>query len=224
MKVMKQRNAKIVKSDMPASKMNQKKTTAKTKQIKSKGAISWQLQDGYELRLLDESTGQPLISEWLPKVFGENGRIMPVYSNAEKAAIERLRLHTGDPLILRFGLFIGDQFAGWHVGDQVNTTEFYMRNSAILPEHRNQGLYSAMLKCVKEYVLALGFQVITSRHLATNNAVIIPKLKQGFVMTGMELSDVFGTLVCLRYFANENRRSVLDYRCGLINHEKYREL
>lgn len=181
----------------------------------------WQLQNGYEFRLLDEAVGQALIADWLPKIFGENGRIMPVYSDTETSATEQLRSHIGNPLVLRFGLYKGEQFVGWHVGDQVNATEFYMRNSAVLREHRNQGLYSAMFKCVKEYVLNLGFQIISSKHLATNNAVIIPKLKQGFVMTGMDLSDVFGTLVCLKYFANDGRRRVMDYRRGLISHEKF---
>jgi hypothetical protein len=44
--------------------------------------------------------------------------------------------------------------------------------------------------------------------------VIIPKLKAGFVITSMELSDVFGLLVHLSYYTNSLRRKVLEFRTG----------
>jgi Acetyltransferase (GNAT) family len=122
----------------------------------------------------------------------------------------------GSPLTLYFGLFHGDTLAGWHMGDQHNGTRFYMRNSAVLPEHRRQGLYSAMIRVVMKHLVELGFQNILSNHNATNNAVIIPKLKEGFVITGLNISDLFGTLVSLEYFANPMRRKVMDYRSGFI--------
>jgi hypothetical protein len=104
---------------------------------------------------------------------------------------------------------------GWHFGDQLSATEFYMRNSAIFPEHRGNGLYSAMLRCIKEYLLEMGFQEISSKHNNTNNAVIVPKLKQGFVVSSLEISDIFGVLVVLKYFANERHRTVSDVRSGM---------
>ena len=60
----------------------------------------------------------------------------------------------------------------------------------------------------------LGFQELCSRHSVDNNAVIIPKLKAGFVITGVEISDMWGTLVNLSYYTNEKRRKVLSYRSG----------
>jgi hypothetical protein len=89
-----------------------------------------------------------------------------------------------------------------------------MRNSAILPNHRRKGLYSALLREVVIKLEKKGFQVITSRHNAGNNDVIIPKLKAGFLITGIELSDAFGTLVNLSYFTNPLRRKVTLYRSG----------
>lgn len=59
-----------------------------------------------------------------------------------------------------------------------------------------------------------GFQVVVSRHNLTNNAVIIPKLKAGFVISGFEVDDRFGTLVKLSYFFNPLRRKLLDVRVG----------
>ena len=48
----------------------------------------------------------------------------------------------------------------------------------------------------------------------TNNAVIIPKLKAGFVISGFEVSDRFGTLVQLSYYFNPLRRKMMDVRVG----------
>jgi hypothetical protein len=59
-----------------------------------------------------------------------------------------------------------------------------------------------------------GFQIVTSRHTATNNAVIIPKLKAGFVIIGLELDDRFGTLVKLAYYFSAGRRKLIDVRSG----------
>jgi GNAT superfamily N-acetyltransferase len=177
----------------------------------------WTLPDGYEIRLLSPEAIEPLLAEWQPKIFSSHGSIFPQFTDAEREATKRLRAHMGAPLQLGFGIFHGDTFVGWHVGNQRTGLEFYMRNSAVLPEHRGRGLYAALLRTVKEYLLELGFQEISSRHNATNNAVIVPKLKQGFVITALEASDVFGTLVHLTYFASARRRATLDFRVGMAH-------
>jgi hypothetical protein len=48
----------------------------------------------------------------------------------------------------------------------------------------------------------------------TNNDVIIPKLKAGFLITSFELSDTFGSLVHLTYYPSPLRRKVQVYRAG----------
>ena len=89
-----------------------------------------------------------------------------------------------------------------------------MRNSAILPEHRRKGLYTALMCEVLDCIEKLGFQIALSRHTTTNNSIIIPKLKAGFVITSLEVSDRFGTLVHLSYFFNEQRKKVMKFRSG----------
>lgn len=89
-----------------------------------------------------------------------------------------------------------------------------MRNSAILPEHRRKGLYSALLNETLLRVQENGFQRIYSRHIATNNSVIMPKLKHGFTITALEVTDLFGVLVHLTYLPKELRRKVMVYRVG----------
>jgi hypothetical protein len=178
-------------------------------------ATVWNLPNGYVLRLVDEEFLSPYLKEWMPKMFAGHSSVFPVYSESERTGINLLKTKMGRPLRLDFALFYGEEFVGWHIGDQLSATEFYMRNSAVLPEHRGRGLYSAMLVAVKEYVLQLGFQEITSKHNTTNNAVIVPKLKQGFVISSLEVSDVFGVLVVLKFLANERRRKLTEIRSGM---------
>lgn len=89
-----------------------------------------------------------------------------------------------------------------------------MMNTGVLEAHRRRGVYTALLPVVLKTAQQVGFQVVLSRHHATNNAVIIPKLKAGFVITGLELDDRYGTLVQLSYYFNPLRRRLLDVRVG----------
>lgn len=98
--------------------------------------------------------------------------------------------------LIRFNLciFKSDEFCDWFTGDQYNYETFYMRNSAILPDHRRKGLYTALMYEFLDRVEKIGFQIVLSRHTTTNNSIIIPKLKAGFVITSLEVFDRFGTL------------------------------
>lgn len=101
--------------------------------------------------------------------------------------------------------------AGWHTGLQQTWDSFYMMNSAVLPEHRRKGIYAALLDRVVERVRAEGFQAIRSNHRATNNPVLIAKLKAGFHISGMKTTDIFGLLVELTRFLHPVRQKVFTY-------------
>ena len=176
------------------------------------------MHSGYSIRSLSADEFRPLWETHHSQIFGDRMRLNldAVLSDAERAATAALRQSMGTPLTLRYGLFKGEEFVGWHIGDQKSPSEFYMRNSAVLPGHRRRGLYSSLIDHVVNDLTARGFQIISSRHTAVNNAVIIPKLKLGFVITGVELSDMFGMLVNLTYIANAGRRKVLEFRAGEI--------
>lgn len=89
-----------------------------------------------------------------------------------------------------------------------------MVNTGILEAHRRRGLYTTLLPIILETLQKEGFQIVFSRHTLTNNAVIIPKLKAGFIISGFEVDDRFGTLLQLSYFFNPLRRKVMDVRVG----------
>ncbi len=172
---------------------------------------------GYSIREIAREDFDFIWRDHAPRIFDENSqifRLMSVFNDEEREKIKTLSARMGDPYQLRLGVYYGDEFAGWAIGDQHSSEAFYMRNSAILPEHRRKGLYSALLRHVVETVTEIGFQKIFSRHSATNNDVIIPKLKAGFVISSLEVSDVFGVLVHLVYYPKEIRRKMQVYRVG----------
>ncbi len=141
-------------------------------------------------------------------------REMQAMGADEHAAMKRLQKSQGEIYRLNVALFHGDEFAGWSYGWQSEFGTYYMTNSAVLPAHRRKGLYSAMLRYLLKVLKKEGFQIIYSRHTATNNAVLVPKLKAGFIISGMEISDSFGLLVHLRYYTNPTRREMMDVRSG----------
>jgi ribosomal protein S18 acetylase RimI-like enzyme len=174
------------------------------------------LLDGYTVRTMDFEELEPLLREHHPRVFSRrlDFDLDAALGAEEKAAIEALRNRLGSPFRLAVGVHRGDELVGWSFGVQESPERFYMINAGVLPEHQGRGIYSALLPRLLERIRAEGFQVAYSRHAATNNRVLVPKLRAGFVITGLEVSDRFGTLVHLSYHFNQLRRRVLDFRCG----------
>ncbi len=176
-----------------------------------------QLPPGYRIVELPHEEFQKYWAEWGPKIFRDNDTSMDmqqVLSDGERQQLHGLNQNLKQIFRMNLCVFKGDEFCGWFTGDQYSHETFYMRNSAILPEHRRKGLYTILMYEVLKKVQNLGFQIVFSRHVNTNNSIIIPKLKAGFIITAMELSDRFGVLVHLSYFFNETRRQVLEFRAG----------
>ena len=159
---------------------------------------------------------RPFFAQHRQRMFSDDLSCLPdeYLSQQEKDAQKTLAKRMGDLFYLRIGVFYCGEQIGWSVGVQQDRGRFYMINSAIFPEHRQKGLYTAMVVKVIELVTKQGFQLITSSHNATNSAIIIPKLKAGFIITGFELSDTFGLLVNLTYYTNATRRKIMDFRAG----------
>jgi len=180
---------------------------------------SVRISDEVEARVLEEKEFDSYFNQFYRAVFTDRGSFAPgsVLSDAEKASLKLLRKNMGRPVYLRVGLFARNEFIGWHTGDQRSGEEFYMRNTGVLSAWRGRGIYKALLPHVIDCCVREGFQVISSKHNATNNPVIIPKLRAGFVITGLELSDRFGTMIRLEYFTNAKRRQMMDYRSGQID-------
>ena len=107
-----------------------------------------------------------------------------------------------------------EAIVGWSFGMQKSAEDFYMINSAVLAAYRQQGIYTQLMQHAVEFISNKGFQRIYSRHKMSNNAILIPKLKFGFTITGFEVNDVFGNLVELSFYTNPQRRALLEIRMG----------
>lgn len=103
---------------------------------------------------------------------------------------------------------------GWHYGFQEGAMTYYMCNSAIISEYRRQGCYSWLAEQVMKEMQARGYLKIKSRHHPTNTAVLIAKLKLGFIVSGLQVSSNFGTLVELEWHGNAHVEDVMKFRCG----------
>jgi GNAT superfamily N-acetyltransferase len=112
-------------------------------------------------------------------------------------------------------VYFEEQLIGWLFGKQKTFESFYIANVAIFPEHRNKGIYSKLLPIVLEILRQKGFEIVFSRHKTTNSPVIVAQLKNGFFITGVELSDRFGVVVILTYTFSHKRKLIYDVRCGL---------
>lgn len=145
-------------------------------------------------------------------------KLYELLSHEDKSKMESLRRERGAENIFRLFLaaFDDDKFIGWSWGFEEDSHTYYMCNSAVLPQYRRKGIYSQLLSETMEILQQRGYQKIYSRHCATNNSVLIPKLKAGFVITNMQLDDIFGVLIHLSYFTNPIRRKILDYRSGQL--------
>lgn len=116
---------------------------------------------------------------------------------------------------LHLGLYENNEFIGWSSSFAKRPNELYMMNSAIFPEHRRKGYYTKLLQEVLKEAKLAGFQIVTSNHISTNNNVIIPKLKQNFKITGVDVMDEMGVTVKLTYYLNETRAKAMEFRSGL---------
>lgn len=171
----------------------------------------------YKFVELPDAEFQKYWDLWGSIIFKANDTSMDtkkVLSEAEQAQVKTLYANMNQMISFNICIFKGDEFCGWFTGGQYNPETFYMRNSAILPNHRRLGLYTALMHEVLKRVQKLGFQIVLSRHTTTNNSIIIPKLKAGFIITAIEISDRFGTLVHLSYYFNETRNRIMQFRSG----------
>jgi GNAT superfamily N-acetyltransferase len=95
---------------------------------------------------------------------------------------------------------------GWSTGAMLDPSTFFMSYSAVIPRYQQLGIYSAFLGIFLRYLHALGYERVTSNHMVKNRAVLIAKLKAGFVITGTILDERWGAQAALTYFFYEDRR------------------
>ncbi|MCA2960435.1 MAG: GNAT family N-acetyltransferase [Silvanigrellales bacterium] len=132
----------------------------------------------------------------------------------ERREAARLEASTPSGARFYFGVFEGNTLVGVQESCQRERGTLCMNVSGVLPENRRRGHYGRLLSAVVALAQARGFQRVTSRHVASNNAVLIAKLKAGFLLSGFEICDEQGLLATLVLHLNESRRTVHAFRTG----------
>lgn len=183
----------------------------------------YKLFDNYSLEIAnDVNEFSDFFSKYRPEVFSGNVdlRLPDLLSDNEKKKLKELSTGFGTPYKLRMFIQHGNEKIGWFLGEQKDPETFYMINTAVFKEHQNKGIYKSLLPVILGILKEKGFQKVYSRHKASNNQVIIPKLRQGFMITAFEISDIFGVLIHLTYFFNDSRKKVINYRTGQSSPDK----
>jgi ribosomal protein S18 acetylase RimI-like enzyme len=162
-----------------------------------------------------ELFSEPEFTEAAERIFGDAARkvLMEAHvGSKEMQRIAALRKSLPPPPRLRIGAFDGDRLVGWTSGWHEPGGVFYVTNSAVLPEYRRQGIYTRLARAITEEAALRGCHSVYSKHIATNNAVLIAKLRLGFVITGMEFSEELGLLVRLSYAVSPGRSRLFAER------------
>ncbi len=145
-----------------------------------------------------------------------------IYTRLEDAVYSTVSLNWPTPARLeppaspRYAWLIGfkNEVVGWHYSRQWDARTAYMVNTALLPAHQGRGLYSRVLPPVLAALEARGFQLVRSHHHATNNAVLVPKLRAGFCLQGLTVDD-HGVMAVLILSFGALYRDYMEVRSGL---------
>lgn len=172
----------------------------------------------FTYRFLTKEEFLPLLGQYRPVIFSKSNDIdlNGIYSDEENQRSKQL----SEKCVTEYRLYLtawdSENFVGWSWGYQKSGEEFYMCNSAVMSEYRRKKIYSEMMRKIILKATADGFKEITSKHHADNNAVIIPKLKAGFVIQGFEINAKFGLMINLIFYKNSKILEVHHMRTGLM--------
>lgn len=155
----------------------------------------------------------------LEPIFGDDARHRRMCALIGADAADRARALQDalpKPERIRIGAFDGERFVGCSSGWFEFGGNFYIGVSAIAPEYRRQGIYTRMLNTIETAVRERGGLSISSQHVATNSAVLIAKLKLGYVIAGTEYSEQMGLLVRLVLQLTPERKALFAARTGTL--------
>ena len=128
----------------------------------------------YTMRVLDDAEFGPLFRQYRPLIFQTmlDFDVQQALSMEEQTATARLRERMGTPFRLNIGIYHQEEFIGWSFGRQESAEKYYMVNTGILPRHQGKGIYSVLLPRILGALQREGFQIVYSRHVATNDQVL----------------------------------------------------
>lgn len=137
-----------------------------------------------------------------------------LYSEEEKEKFKSFKPSFKDEAQIFLFARLDGKIVGRSFSEQTTKDTLFMCMSYVKEEYRKCGVYTQLLKNTIQLAKDIGYMKITSCHNTSNNKIIIPKLKEGFVMSGMRVNAGYGTLVELTLLLNEREKDMQDFRCG----------
>jgi GNAT superfamily N-acetyltransferase len=175
--------------------------------------LSTPLPGGVTMRPVDAAAWHQVVDAmWNGSLDRPGLDLGPLFAPDQTAAIGDLDAIVGDRLEHRLLFEHGGEVVGGYWGQQETFGRYYMTVSVLAPAWRGRGLYSALLPRVVACAADSGFREIYSRHRADNNAILVPKLRAGFVIAAFEVAPRWGFTVHLRKYLVEGLTDVHAYR------------
>ena len=138
-----------------------------------------------------------------------------LWSVDEQARLAELRALRGrSPCVHRLVFEAGGESVGCYIGSQAEEDAYHMGFTGLREEWQGRGLYSAFLLRLLGCLREVGFRQAFSRHHPDNAAVLVPKLKAGFLIEGLEISPIWGTVVRLTHPLTAAHRRADAERAG----------
>jgi hypothetical protein len=164
--------------------------------------LSAPLVDGISMRTVDAAEFNAVCDALWAAEARPHADVAPLYRDREAETAD-LGAVVGAGLAHRVLFEQGGELVGCYWGQQDASGppgRYYMVNTIFRRDVQGRGLYSRLLPRVIAAADGAGFTEVWSRHRADNNAILVPKLKAGFVITGFEIAPKFGVLIHLRRY------------------------
>lgn len=166
-----------------------------------------------------ERYDEPAFGQFVDAIFDDGARqrhLDALMGEPHAQAHRDLRKALPPPERIRIAAHDGDRLVGYSHGWFEVGGRFYIGSSAVHPDYRRRGVYTRLLHAVEKAVRERGGIAISSQHVATNNPVLIAKLRLGYVIAGVEFVEPMGLLVRLLLHLEPSRAALYRERTGML--------
>ena len=163
--------------------------------------LYFDLGNGYHAKTISFQNYLDACARLEDQIFGEyfSFNLSKALDDAARSRLDALMSNAAPVYRQCLGVFSSSgELVGWQYSYQENGDEILMKDTGILPAHQKKGTYTRLLPILLDIFRTQGFTIAKSYHRMTNNSVIIPKLKVGFLINGL-ITDEYGMAVSLVY-------------------------
>lgn len=165
---------------------------------------------GEFIQIADLKTSSDFFKKNYESIYQKNIWNSPFLSSGSSITKEKYYETAGD----FFAFMDGNKVTGIFVGTLVDWSTYYFRNCSILPEYQGGGRYQKLLKHLLMILKKHSVERVEGDIAPSNLGHIHVLNKLGFNITGLNLSERWGSLVHFTKYLNPTHESVfLDQFC-----------